>query len=291
MSKIPVWTWRDAVRKSEMSIGAKCLCHSISCYLNDAGGYAYPSVQDLIRDASCSNRSVARYVSEAKKAGFLKIKRMHNEKGHVYGTRYYPMFPKNVTLPVAEDKAKNTKATPPLDRPQSLSEHLSGLSEKCSRHNSQNNRQNNKTKDSAHRQADAPLVPSASGGQEALLAQCEEQPQAAVQRSGQEAQGAPAKAAAKGPSFSEFWTSYPRKKGKARAERLWRALGVQSRIAAIKALKPYLEGDTYLRARALAGCLPRTPRKRARTCSRLAIRACFPSRTNAGARHRRQAAR
>ena len=69
--RIPVWNWRDAIRKAAMSSGAKLLCYSIANYLNDAGGYAYPSVETLMQDMSCSNTSVAKYAKEAVAAGLL----------------------------------------------------------------------------------------------------------------------------------------------------------------------------------------------------------------------------
>ena len=125
MSKIPVWSWRGAIRKSSMSTGAKCLCFAISCYLNDAGGYAWPHVTDLMKDTSCSNKTIARHIQEAINAGFLRIKRMHDDKGHVYGTRYYPMFPANATLATDVDETENEDRTDSLSEKSSSRDDLS----------------------------------------------------------------------------------------------------------------------------------------------------------------------
>lgn len=62
-----------------------------------------------------------------------------------------------------------------------------------------------------------------------------------------------------GPSFDEFWTAYPRKKGKDRARKLWGRLSVGDRERALAAVAPYAatvrdieyakHGDTFLSQR------------------------------------------
>ena len=153
--KIPVWSWREAILESEMSPGAKLLCFCISCYLNDAGGYAYPSVKTLMKNTGYSNKSVARHISEAVAAGLLLIKRMHNDRGWVYGTHYHPAFPAHATLK-NEANGLDVHSTPrhaePLKNEQKealdvhstprdagLSVDLSSLSVESTRHNSPNN--------------------------------------------------------------------------------------------------------------------------------------------------------
>ena len=56
--RIPVWSWRDAIRKAPVSTGVKCLCFSIANYLNDAGGYAFPSVQTLKEEYGAATRAL-----------------------------------------------------------------------------------------------------------------------------------------------------------------------------------------------------------------------------------------
>ena len=154
-AKIPIWNWRDAIRKAQVSTGAKCLCYSIANYLNDAGGYAFPSVETLQKDMQCGNKSVAQWVKEAVDAGLLRIQRMHNDRGWVYGTHYHPAFPEYATLPneannldvTATCRASETpknKQNDSLDvnstrREEGLDVIQGGLGVEMTRHNSPNN--------------------------------------------------------------------------------------------------------------------------------------------------------
>lgn len=161
--RVPVWSWRDAIRKSQMSTAAKCLCYSIANYLNDAGGYAYPTVDALMSDMTCSNSTVARCVKEAVDAGYLYVQRMRNDKGHVYGTHYHPRFPDGAVLAEPEAKPKisnrlqgitlNDKSAPRrktlndkslIRDSERLNEDLMCLDDKSSRHNSPNKDPKNK---------------------------------------------------------------------------------------------------------------------------------------------------
>jgi len=134
-AKIPMWNWRDAIRKARVSTGAKCFCYSIANYLNDAGGYAFPSAETLQEDMQCSNKSIARYAKEAVNAGLLRIQRMHNNRGWVYGTHYHPAFPEYAELPKA-GAGLDVHSTP---RDTSLDVDLSSLGVESTRHNCPNN--------------------------------------------------------------------------------------------------------------------------------------------------------
>jgi hypothetical protein len=169
--QVPVWNWRDAIRKSSMSTGAKCLCYSIANYLNDAGGYAYPPVKDLMKDMSCSNTTVTRCVKEAVDAGYLSIQRMHNAAGHLYGTHYHPRFPEEAVLAtpaLTAQKGKRLQSVNQSEKSSSgcvrpneespLREILNGdlerLDEESSRHNSPNKDPNKNKKTRANEQLD-----------------------------------------------------------------------------------------------------------------------------------------
>ena len=158
-AKIPMWNWRDAIRKAPISTGAKCLCYSIANYLNDAGGYAFPSVETLQKDMQCGNKSIARWVKEAVDASLLRIQRMHNDRGWVYGTHYHPAFPEYAELPKSDkageenlDVTATCRDTQPLEngqkssldvnstlRTEGLDVIQAGLDVTRTRHNSPNN--------------------------------------------------------------------------------------------------------------------------------------------------------
>jgi hypothetical protein len=74
-SKIPVWNWRDAIRKVDVEPGTKLVCHEISCHLSDAGKAWQIPVKEIIANTGLSNTSVAKHFQLAEEAGLLKIER------------------------------------------------------------------------------------------------------------------------------------------------------------------------------------------------------------------------
>ena len=98
-ASIPVWTWRDAIRKSKAPALTKHVCNCIANYLSDVGEGCYPGVKALMNDSSLSNRSVATHIETAKKFGLLKIVREVGKDGRFKRTFYFPRFPDNTSLP------------------------------------------------------------------------------------------------------------------------------------------------------------------------------------------------
>lgn len=113
MSKIPIWSWRHAIMKTDAAQATKHLCHVIACDLSDTGKFTRLSVAELSDAAGISKRSISRHIAEAEAAGLLKVERVRDDKGHVVGTRYYPKFPVNfelATLPAKlADREKPTR--------------------------------------------------------------------------------------------------------------------------------------------------------------------------------------
>ena len=137
-TKIPVWSWRDAIRKAAIEPLTKLICYALANYMTDAGQAVFPSVETLIQDTGLSNRSVATHLQKAVDAGLLLIERRHNAKGHRCGTRYIPCFPENAELARQSERPAPAKAPdePPSSRRTRLSEPDAGLSEGGSRQNS-----------------------------------------------------------------------------------------------------------------------------------------------------------
>lgn len=98
-TSIPVWTWRDAIRKSKAPALTKHVCNCIANYLSDVGEGCYPGVKALMDDSGLSNRSVATHIETAQKFGLLHIVREVGKDGRFKRTFYFPRFPDNTTLP------------------------------------------------------------------------------------------------------------------------------------------------------------------------------------------------
>lgn len=95
---IPVWTWRDAIRKSNVPPLTKHICNCIANYVNDVGAGAFPSVRSLIADSGMSNRSVATHLQNAVDAKLLTIEREKGADGRHKRSTYFPRFPDDVVL-------------------------------------------------------------------------------------------------------------------------------------------------------------------------------------------------
>lgn len=92
-AKIPVWTWRDAIRRAKVAPLTKLVCLTIANYVSDLGKGAYPSVTLIMEDSGMSNRSVATHLQLAVEAGLLEIERKHGKDGRFKKSIYHPKFP------------------------------------------------------------------------------------------------------------------------------------------------------------------------------------------------------
>ena len=98
MSKAPVWSWRDAIRQTDVPPLTKLVCMMIACYLSDAGKGWRITVEELMRDTGMGNKAVARHLANAQRAGLLAIVRHHDGKGYRTATEYQPRFPYGAEL-------------------------------------------------------------------------------------------------------------------------------------------------------------------------------------------------
>jgi hypothetical protein len=98
-AKVPVWTWRDAIRKAKVPPLTKHVCNMIANYVSNVGEGAYPSVKTLMVDTGMSNRSVATHLAKAEAAGLLKIERTEaGADGRFKRSTYFPRFPNEAVL-------------------------------------------------------------------------------------------------------------------------------------------------------------------------------------------------
>lgn len=90
---VPVWCWRDAIRKADVAPLTKHVCNCLANYLSDCGTGCWPSVTALMVDSGLSNRSVATHLAAAAEAGLIVIERRKGADGRHRRTVYLPRFP------------------------------------------------------------------------------------------------------------------------------------------------------------------------------------------------------
>lgn len=67
------WSWRQAIVKSDLPSTTKLVLLTISIYMNEVGGGAYPSTKTLADDTSLSQRAVCEHLGRATEAGWLIV--------------------------------------------------------------------------------------------------------------------------------------------------------------------------------------------------------------------------
>ena len=72
MSK-PLFSWREAVLKSQLPAPAKHVLLTLSCYMNDLGESCFPSVETIARDTSMTKKTVIKHINTAQDWGFLQV--------------------------------------------------------------------------------------------------------------------------------------------------------------------------------------------------------------------------
>jgi hypothetical protein len=108
--KVKIWTWRQAIEKSRMSTGAKCLCYTLSNHLSDCGRYHVMPVEEIAEAINAGMRSAERYLAEAATAEFIEITKQFNPgTGYRTASLYRPKFPSWATL---DDEAAKVQEEP-----------------------------------------------------------------------------------------------------------------------------------------------------------------------------------
>ena len=95
----PVWTWRDAIFKTDVPSSTKLVCLAIAQHLSDAGMICWPSVKTLMQMTGLSNTSIAKHLAAAESAGLVTIERVVGSDGIFAHNVYSPRFPAGFCLP------------------------------------------------------------------------------------------------------------------------------------------------------------------------------------------------
>jgi len=99
--RVPVWSWRDAIRKATVPSLTKLVLYTLSTYLSDVGDGCYPSMRTLMADTGLSNKSLATHLQNAADAGMLAIRRTRKSDGTLGRNIYLPRFPDTCRLQTA----------------------------------------------------------------------------------------------------------------------------------------------------------------------------------------------
>src|SRR5215470_10003802 len=105
MNRRSIWSWRNAIRKSELPPLAKLCCYVLADYMTDAAKGCFPSIATLMKDTGLSNTSIAKHLRLTIDAGLLVRHRFRDRAGHCAGTNYYPRFPECPDIELEENPA------------------------------------------------------------------------------------------------------------------------------------------------------------------------------------------
>lgn len=111
------YSWRAAILKSNLAPTTRHVLLTLSCYINDVGQSAYPSIATLAKNTGLSERAVITHLQTAKEKGFLSIGK-HGFAGRRWAhNEYFPRLPCEEFAEVSPvDKyAKRGEPHAPLD--------------------------------------------------------------------------------------------------------------------------------------------------------------------------------
>jgi hypothetical protein len=109
---LEVWSWRDAVRKSQLAPLTKLVLFNLSFHMTEAGEKCFPSISLQARYTGLGERSVYTHLAAAEKAGFIsKTKRGFQGKQWAQN-EYTATFPSGFVLP---SRGASNAALAPVD--------------------------------------------------------------------------------------------------------------------------------------------------------------------------------
>lgn len=87
------YTWRAAILRSDLPSTTRHVLLTLSCYVNDVGQSAYPSIETLANNTGLTDRAVIKHLQIAKEHGFLAIGK-HGFAGRRWAhNEYFPKIP------------------------------------------------------------------------------------------------------------------------------------------------------------------------------------------------------
>lgn len=86
----PMFSWRTAVLASDLEATTKHVLLTLACHMNEFGESCYPTIEQLVKETSLSNRSVITHIQAAEEKGWIK-KNIHGYKGQRWRNAEYLM--------------------------------------------------------------------------------------------------------------------------------------------------------------------------------------------------------
>lgn len=87
------YTWRAAILKSNLAPTTRHVLLTLSCYINDVGQSAYPSIKTLAKDTGLTERAVGTHLHVARDANWLRVSK-HGFGGQKWANNeYFPQLP------------------------------------------------------------------------------------------------------------------------------------------------------------------------------------------------------
>jgi hypothetical protein len=90
-----MFTWRDAIRSSELPSTTRLVLYVISFHLNLDGSSAFPTQETVARECGLSLRAVKKHLELAQQSGWLtrSPRIRHGHASFRFGTDYVPRIP------------------------------------------------------------------------------------------------------------------------------------------------------------------------------------------------------
>lgn len=109
------YTWRQAIQKSDLAPTTKHVLLNLSCYINDAGQAAFPSIDQQAQDTGLSRRAVITHLKSVE-GRWLSVSR-HGYGGQKWArNEYLPRLPDGelAVAGVPESQKGGERASPPF---------------------------------------------------------------------------------------------------------------------------------------------------------------------------------
>jgi hypothetical protein len=103
----PLFTWRTAIAKSGLPPTVRLVAFTLSLYMNERGGSAWPSITTLAEDSGLSPASVKRGTKALERAGYLLCERKEG-----LSTHYTATAPTQLTFPQEEVTQNRAQSEP-----------------------------------------------------------------------------------------------------------------------------------------------------------------------------------
>jgi hypothetical protein len=109
----PLFTWRSAICDSELTATARHVALTLSLYMNERGGSAFPGAERLAHDTGLSERAVRDHLNGLVHAGWLVL--LHRGGGRKNANEYGAAIPADIGQSKEEPAAPFSDRNPASD--------------------------------------------------------------------------------------------------------------------------------------------------------------------------------